>query len=290
MGRYLNKILLISVIYFKAHLSLAQILFEGYYKIQARTDHVGYSIQRYESLESGKKLRATVFIKTNAQAGNVTESIVTESDAQMRPLKMAYTGIFGQQTKTIDATIQNGDLIAEIRDGSKTEKKKVRLEPGIFFSGILIYSILKSPHGLVPETQYNYKSIAEESLEIVGGKAIVKSYEDFRGKIKSLKVLNEFKNLKFYSWVTERGEVLETIAPYQGVVTYLVPNREEALKGQVVPEKTLKTLFGDIPNGYENMAYRAHLKGEWPVAPAVELPDGGHKSQQVPPGKGIYTK
>jgi len=289
MGRYVFKTLLVGGIYFSTRLLMAQVLFEGYYKIQAQDEHIGYSVQRYESLQEAQKFKATIFIKTNAQGGSVTESIVTESDAQMRPLKMVYTGIVGKQVKTIDALIDGGELIAEIRDGSKTEKKKIKLEPGIFFSGILIYSILKSPQGLSPETQYNYKSIAEENLQIVSGKAIIKGFEDFRGKIKALKVLNEFNNQKFYSWVTERGEVLETLAPYHGVTTYLVPNSEEALKGQVVPQKTLQALFGDIPKGHENMAYRAHLKGEWPSAPGVGV-QKGQKSQFVPPGKGIHTK
>jgi len=268
----------------------AQVLFEGYYKIQSENENIGYSIQRYESLENGQKFKATVFVKTNVSGGNLTESIVTLSDAGMNPVKMNYTAIIGNSTKIIDAEVKNGNLVAEIRDGNKPlERKQLKIEPGVFFSGILIYSILKTPKGLVPETQYNYKSIAEETFEIVNGKAIVQDYEDFQGKIRSLKVLNEFRNMKFYSWVTDRGEVLKTAAPSQGVVTFLVPNREEATKGHVVPEKSLRALFGNIPLGENNTAYRAHKKGEWPSQD--NEPSGvGLKKQLVPTKTGIKVK
>lgn len=272
-----------------SQVAVSQVLFEGYYKIQSQSEHIGYSIQRYESLDNGKIFKATVFVKTNALGGNLTESIVTESGPGMAPIKMSYTGIVGKQTKTIDARIQEGSLIAEVREGGKVQSSKLTLDPGIFFSGILIYSILKSPQGLVPETQYNYSAIAEESLELIKGKAIVQTYGEFRSKIRSLKVLNEFRDTKFISWVTEKGEILETTAPVQGLTTELVPNAEMAQKGQVVPEKILKTLFGSLPKGQENIAYRAHQKGEWPISKSVE-PVPGHKTQPVPPGKGIHTK
>jgi hypothetical protein len=293
--------------------SFSQVLFEGYYRILINKEPVGYSIQRYESLKEGKIFKATVFLKTNSQGGNITESIVTESDSHMNPLKLSYIAILGQETKIIEASVHNGFLLVDKggsplgqpagkssgqgrsnsrsssrsssssggpSGGSSSKKsghiashstgnsqEKIKIEPGVFFSGILIYSILKAPQGLSPETQYQYKALVEESLQVEEGQAHVQGYDQFRGRIKSLKVLNSFQDTKFYSWVTEKGEVLETTAPLQGLVTELMPSAQEATKDQVVPEKVLKALFGEIPKGHSNIAYRSHQKGEWPTGP-----------------------
>lgn len=268
--------------------SQAQVLFEGYYRILQQNQPIGYSVQKYESDQKAQQFKSTVFIKTNAQGGNVTESITTVSDLGLNPIRFNYTGIIGKTNRTIDAEVQNGQLLVTIKENGKTSKNVEKLEPGLFLSGVLIYSILRSPEGLKPSASYTYKAIAEEDASITQGKAIVGEAQMYRGKIRSYRVENEFKGTKFVSFVTETGEVLSTTAPLQGITTELVPLADMATRGQVVPQKALQTLFGSHPKGESNTAFRAHQKNEWPLEEPEEIPL--NKQQGVPPGKGIHTK
>ncbi len=102
---------------------------------------------------------------------------------------------------------------------------------------------------------------------------------------KAFKILNTFKDLKFLSYVNERGEVLGTNALAQGITTELVANSEEATKGQPYSSSVLKTLFGSIPEGKANVASRAvKLKEAEQNAPTPT------KQMGIPQGQGIIIK
>ena len=74
-----------------------------------------------------------------------------------------------------------------------------------------------------------------------------------------------------------------------GLSQQLMPDAQMALVGHILPEKIIKTLFGNIPQGHENIAYLANQKKEWPMpSELVQINEQG--KQIVPPGKGIHIK
>ncbi len=260
-----------------SHAVRAEVLFEGYSKILSGGVHIGYTIARYEYDNKKKQFVATTFLKTNEFGGNLTESLKAVAADDMSPVSYQYTTLIGNKVKTIDAKFAKGKFTATVA-GEKKENITNDLPKGSFLSSFLAYVILKSPQGLKADTKYDFQAVAEEDAALYKGIAYVKNGEDYNG-IKVLRVLNEFKGTKFISLVTERGEVISTKSPVQGIATELVAKPSEATAAFPIPTATLKTLFGDVPTGQLNeVSKRAQ------VAPAPTKQEG------VPAGKGIQVK
>ena len=112
--------------------------------------------------------------------------------------------------------------------------------------------MLKSPKGISAGTKYDYQAIAEEDGAIMKGTAEVKEAEEING-IKAYKIINSFKDAKFISYVTEKGEVLSSKSPVQSISTELVAQSEQATANFQLPTTLLRTLFGEIPTGKANV-------------------------------------
>jgi hypothetical protein len=267
------------------HAVRAEVLFEGYSKITSGGVHIGYSIARYEYDAKKKQFIATTFLKTNEFGGNLTESLKAFSSDDMKPVSYQYTTLVGNQVKVIDAKFEKGKILASVKDGPKNEKIVKEVPKGAFLSSFLAYVMLKSPQGLKADTKYDFQAIAEEDADIYKGVAFVKNPEDLNG-IKVLRVLNEFKGTKFVSLVSERGEVLSTKSPVQGIGTELVAKPSDATASFPVPTSTLKTLFGDVPTGqFNELSKRSHNQATPPAQPPIP-----NKQQGIPAGKGIQVK
>lgn len=270
------------------HVSWAQILFEGCYQISLKGDPIGYSIQRYENIPKDKQFKTTSFLRTNLQGQVTTESIITISDQNLKPLRYEYTAIDQQTTRQLAAVVDGAKLkVTEVKSG-KTNVREVPLEPDLFFSQVLLYGILKSDDGLKVGVQKKYRAIVEELGEVASGSYKITKLDLFRAKIRSFEIENQFQNNKFITWVSESGEVIKILDPLVDLTVTLVPESDQATRGQVIPNKVLTTLFGQKPLGQINIAYRAGQKGEWPLVDQAQ--PTVNKESGVKPGKGIHTK
>jgi hypothetical protein len=283
---YFLSLLIGASIALIGHAVRAEVLFEGYSKVLSGGVHVGYSIARYEYDPKKRNFIATTFLKTGEAGGNLTESLKAFATDDMKPVSYQYTTLIGNQVKAIDAKFEKGKILASVKDGDKNEKISKEVPKGAFLSSFLAYVMLKSPQGLKADTKYDFQAIAEEDAALYKGIAFVKNPEDFNG-IKSFRVLNEFKGTKFVSMVSERGEVLSTKSPVQGIATELVAKPSEATGTFPVPASTLKTLFGDVPTGQMNEVSR-RAQGKPTAFP--QTPEPPTKQQGVPGGKGIQIK
>jgi hypothetical protein len=282
------RLLLSLVLIFTGASLKAEVLFEGYSKVLSGGVHVGYVINRYEFDSKKKQFISTSFLKTNDAGGGITESLQAYAGEDLRPISYNYTTLVSGQPKTIDAKFEKGKLLATVHDGGKDQKIVKDIPKGSFLSTFLAYVMLKSPQGLKPDTKYEYQAIAEEDAALVKGIAFVKSFEDFGG-LKAMKVLNEFKNSKFISYVNEKGEVLSTRSPIQGIATELVPLPSMATMNMQIPTALLKKLFGDVPLGQKNEVSKAHHEGKLTPSPEPTKKPAT-KQEGVPPGKGLHLK
>ncbi len=260
-----------------SHAVKAEVLFEGYSKIYSGTVHIGYTIARYEFDSKKKQFIATTFLKTNEVGGNLTESLKAIASEDMKPISYQYTTLLGNQVKAIDANFSKNRLSATV-SGQKKEIISKEMPKGTFLSSFLAYVILRSPQGLKADTKYDFQAVAEEDAAVYKGIAYVKSAEDLNG-MKVLRVLNEFKGTKFISLVTEKGEVVSTKSPVQGIATELVAKPSEATAAFPIPTATLKTLFGDVPTGQINEVSKRAQTAPPPT-----------KQEGVPAGKGLQLK
>lgn len=232
--------------------SNAAVLFEGYSKINSGDTHIGYVISRYEFDDKKKQFISTYFIKTGKGPTETTESLKAIADSELAPIAYEYTSLAGKETKTIDAKFKAGNMTALVSTNGKSQKIDKKIPKGTFLSTFLVYLMLKSKDGLRSETKYEYQAIAEEDASISKGQALVgkeQSYNDF----KVFKILNTFKDAKFLSYVNDRGEVIATNAMGTGIATELVSTAAEATNGQSYSTTILKTLFGGVPTGTQNV-------------------------------------
>lgn len=261
----------------------AQVLFEGYSKVMSGGAHIGFTISRYEFDTKKKQFISTYFLKTNEFGGGISESLKAFATEDMKPISYQYTTLLNNQVKTIDATFSNNKINAVLKDGNKVNKISKDIPKGTFLSTFLAYMMLRSSTGFKPETRFEYQAIAEEDADVLKGVAIVKPLEEWNG-LKAFRVLNEFKNSKFLSYVTEKGEILSTKVPVSMITTELVADPANATAGLQVPTATLRTLFGEVPKGQVN---EVAIKKIPPSASKVIEPS---KQQGVPGGKGIQLK
>ncbi len=279
-----KSLLILSLLTFVPLGAHADILFEGYSKILSGDQHIGYVVSRYEFDSKKKQFISTYFLKTGKGPGEVTESLKAVADSELAPISYEYTTLAGKESKTIDAKFKGGGLSAVVKSGGKVQRIEKKIPKGTFLSTFLVYLMLKSKEGLRSETNYEYQAIAEEDAAIYKGQALVGKEEVFNG-FKSFKILNTFKDIKFLSYVNDRGEILGTNAMGQGITTELVANPADATTGQSYSANILKTLFGSVPSGQANVASRAQkLKERESQAPTPS------KQMGVPPGQGIIIK
>lgn len=262
--------------------SQADVLFEGYSKIMAGDQHIGYVISRYEFDAKKKQFLSTYLLKTGKGNSEVTESLKAVADSELAPVSYEYTTLAGKDVKTIDARFKSGNMSAVVKNNGKIQRIEKKIPKGTFLSTFLVYLMLKSKEGLRSETNYEYQAIAEEDAAIYKGQALVGKEEVYNG-FKVFKILNTFKDTKFLSYVNERGEVLGTNAMGQGVTTELVAAPNDATTGQSFSSTILKTLFDTVPAGQNNVvAQNQKIKKTETPAPT--------KQQGVPQGEGINIK
>ncbi|MEK6774199.1 MAG: hypothetical protein AABY64_09675 [Bdellovibrionota bacterium] len=262
----------------------SDLLFEGYHKLMSGGVHIGYTISRYEYDPKSKKFTATIFTKTGALGSDVTESTHAVADADLNPVSYEYTAMVGKDIKTIDAKFKKNHMSAVVKEKGKIQKIEQDIPKGVFLSQFLIYLMLKSKNGLQADLNYKYKAIAEEDGKFYDGQALVTKQEKYNG-YPAFKILNNYKDLKFVAYVTDRGEVLGVTNPAQNLAIELKPKPNDATGQFGVGASILRNLFGDVPLGTHNVLSRA-MKAE---ALKPEEPENP-KRYGVPPGQGIIIK
>ncbi len=256
-----HKLKLILILFFGLipSMSFADVLFEGYYKIVSGNQHIGYVVNQYKFDAKKKQFQSTYLIKTGKGDSETTESLKAFADEKLNPISYEYTSLNSKESKLIDMKFKNQQMTGTIKHGNKISRVDQKIEKGTFLSTFLVYLMLKSPEGLKTETNYDYQAIAEEEGKVVKGQALVGKEQEYNS-VKSLKVLNTFNDIKFLSFVSQRGEVIATNSIGQGIITELTATPNEAIGGFSVNNNLLKTLFGTIPTGSSNIMATSKTK------------------------------
>jgi hypothetical protein len=239
----------------------AEIMFEGYYRIELDGKHIGYTVQRYEFEPKDKTFTAISFLRAKFGEKIVQESLKAKSNDKFQPVSYQYTSLFGNEMKTIDGGFKGEIMSLKIIDGKKVRDEKHKIPKGTFFSGFLTYLMLQKP--LTINQAFQYSAIAEEDGASYDGKALIESKEA-KPEYEVLRILNSFKGEKFISKVAVvkdakdaakniKGEVLGTTSPSKNLSTELVAQASQATEGHMVPNKILIDLFGTMPTGKVNL-------------------------------------
>lgn len=239
----------------------AEIMFEGYYRIDLEGKHIGYTIQRYEFEPKDKSFNSISFLRAKFGDKVVQESVKAKSNNKFQPISYQYTSLVGTEMKTIDGGFKGEIMTLKIIDGKKVRNETHKIPKGTFFSGFLTYLMLQKPLNL--NQAFQYSAIAEEDGASYDGKSLIESKET-KPEFEVFRILNSFKGEKFISKVAVvkdtkdaaknvKGEVLSTSSPTKNLSTELVANAKLATEGQMVPNKILIDLFGNMPTGKANL-------------------------------------
>lgn len=266
-----------------------ELLFEGYSKVISGGQHIGYTVSRYEYDAKKAKFYGGYFTLISTGTGEIRESLTAEADESLRPLTYSYTSRISNpgtagEIKQIDARFANGKLIADVLEKGKKKKVITDIPKGAILSSFLVYLILKSETGMQSKTRYSYSALAEEDAKLYPGTAEVGSEEVING-IRAFKIKNEFKDLKFDSYVNDRGHVIVTETMGLNIRAELMDSPDKATGKFKVPNETLKVLFGGIPLGITN-AITEKIKGQTINPNATP----GTKQQGLPPDSNILMK
>ena len=240
-----------------------EIMFEGYYRIEASGKSIGYTIQRFEYDAKSKTFESTSFLKIKMGDKLIQESLKGKSNDKFHPISYSYTSQVNEVVKGIDATFNGTIMKLKKNDGKKVIDETHKIPDGSFLSSFLVFVMLQKK---LPLNQaFKYSGIAEEEGAGYWGKAWLESKEQ-KGKLTVFRVLNSFKGEEFISQLAAiadpdpkekdkyvKGEVLTTESPKQSLTTRLVATPNLATEGHLVPNKILVSLFGAVPTGKVNV-------------------------------------
>lgn len=246
----------------------AATLFEGWSKVLLSGQHVGYIVQRYEFDEKKKEFRAIHYMKMNADAGGLTDSLVARADATFKPINYQYTGLKDGKPILIDAGFKGDKMTAVVTEGKEKKTVNVTLPKGAFLSTFLGYVMLQGKEGLKKGIKYEYQGVLEEAAIVAKGEAYIADEETVSG-IPAFRILNTVSGSKYISLATHKAEVLGTVSPSAGVQTVLVSTMEEAVAGHGLNSAAVSQLFGSVPKGKENEVARRSIMPPIPVKPAT---------------------
>ncbi|MCB9072453.1 MAG: hypothetical protein H6623_02435 [Bdellovibrionaceae bacterium] len=236
-------------------LANAELLFEGYYKIQLENQHLGYFIQRYALDANTKLFSSTYYFLT--QANNVTtiESLNAKSNVKFEPQSYQYSRLEGKNTKAIDALVKGKKLVMKIVENGKATAKEISINDKVFLSTFLSYLMMKTPKGVSVGNKFTYTAIAEEDGSVESGEAYVKEQVKEQG-LDTFRTLNTFKKEEFVNWLDTKGESIKTHVPKLNLTAELVTNPKDAYKDMPFNESSIKLLFGNVPEGKTNMLFK----------------------------------
>jgi hypothetical protein len=277
--------------------SHAEILFEGYYKIEIEGKHIGYSIIREEFDPVKKLFTSTRFTKTTPDVGDITMSAVAVSDDAFKPKELQFVYLDkSKKQKVIKGKVVGDKFNLDVTDGGPMKKETVNLPKGVFFSCFTTYLMMQK--GIKTDTRFTYPAIAEETGSVENGETYVeKNMMDYKGQ-KVFRAVNKFAGASFVALLTNTGETLVSDTPAQNEHAELVKTADEATRGIPVPKSVIETLYGNMPTGTKN-SLNPDAPAPTPTPKAApkanvkkteKLPAKTGQKLEVPPGRGIIIK
>lgn len=240
------------VLFFSASICSAETIFEGYYKVSAENQHIGYYIQKYALDPQAKLFSSTHYMVLKVGETTTIESLNAKATTKFEPHSYQYSQLDGAKAKAIDAIIKGKKLVIKTIENKKMTAKEIPINDKVFLSTFLPYLILKTPKGIAVGNKFTYDAIAEEDGSVSGGEVYVKEQVKEAG-LDTYRTLNTFKKEQFINWVDTKGESVKTFVPAHNLTAELMRDPKEAYKAFPFDEKSIKLLFGNVPEGKTNM-------------------------------------
>ncbi len=250
--------LLIGLLFLSSSIANAAVVFEGYYKVSQFNNHIGFIIIKHELEPKSNNYIIQTYLRLAKKNFDMTETLKTVSDSNMKPVQYSYTALDKKRTKTIEGTITNDAktkneimAIVAIEDGKKLAMS-VPYEKGVFFSSALYAMMLRGEKGLKTGMDLEFNAIAEEAAQVHTGTTKIAKTRVTKDTFQLMKAENNFAGSNYEVLLTDKGEIVSTNDSKTGIKTELVRNKEEAIQDIKINTKTLEQIFGSNPEGKTN--------------------------------------
>lgn len=236
----------------------ASVVFEGYYKVSQFNNHVGFIIIKHELEPKTNNYIIQTYLRLAKKNFDMTETLKTISDSNMKPVKYSYTALDKKRSKTIEGSM-NIDAktkkevlsVLAVEDGNKLAVS-VPYEKGVFFSSALYPMMLRGEKGLKTGLDFEFSALAEEAAQVHTGTTKIAKSRVTKDTLQLLKAENNFAGSSYEVLLTDQGEIVSTNDKKTGIKTELVRNKEEAIQDIKVNNKTIEQIFGSLPEGKTN--------------------------------------
>lgn len=267
----------------------AEILFEGFYRIERKGKHVGYVIQRYSHDPKTKTKTLTSYIRTKQGDTEVYESVAaTAKDGTGAPLKSVYLSTASGPTLRTTANFKKGiPWIAHEVNSADNPQHFVKGNPASMLSAMLYY--MTDIAKMSPQTNYAYATFVEQRGRTDGAHLTLIAQQPVASQT-VYQFVNDSFGQPVENFVTGAGDPLGSRSMIDDFVCYWVPNRAAAVGMMEFPAAQITKIFGDLPEGHKNpwskspdfralQAINAFKKANDPRHPAS---GGGAKGAKLP--------
>lgn len=228
----------------------AEILFEGFYRVEKNGKHHGYGVQRVSVDKSGKK---TVITYMRAKAGDGEASISVKSVAKsgsLTPIETSHSYTEAGKTQRIIGKFAGGKGVVNFHSQKSRKPQSVEKLKWISFPSAFLFYVADWPK-MKTRIPYRYDAFTEEAGENRLGYVTVLGTQT-AGANSFMHVLNDDSGAPVENFLSAKGEPLGSRSTATGIVAYWVPTKELAAHDMAFPTGEMTSLFGDLPQGKKN--------------------------------------
>lgn len=236
----------------------AEIVFEGFYRIERVGRHVGFSVVR-EEYDAVKKIRSfRYFVHTLDQDSKLRQIRgFSEHRENFEPILSDYReDEAGKKSRTQISFTKKSFRIKQDVDGKKTER-----------SGELrAHEVLRTiAHRVVHSMSFakgkaiSYQAIRDDDGTHRKGQVQILDVNKV-GSRTIFQIVDDYEFSPEESWVTDSGEIVRNRNPKAGVISFLVADLKSAAGDLSFSPSDLVPFFDSPPEGKANLLWKESLK------------------------------
>lgn len=269
-------LLLLTVLATGAH---AKLMFEGYYRIEKGTTHIGYLIHRDDLNEQAKERTISYFAlrQENGTTSYNGARVTSKTTAAMafEPVKYMHMtsgamkgpplmeeGVFKGASLAINVSdvseaIRNDKTKKVSRPQKLVAKFNIDVKPGNFLSTFIPLMVAaEGEANLKVGNSYSFTAFAEEARYFAPGDfKITRAFNTADGKRVFAALCRYPADLTEY-FLYPDGQVF-AYRTFGDVSIFLTTNRESGIGELPFPKEAIQKVFGDLPFGLENPVSKA---------------------------------
>lgn len=233
-------------------IAMGSTLFEGYYRIEKKGQHVGYLVQRLsDDAKSGTKILVGYQRVKRGEREFYQEYRLEARAGSGQPVRCEHRSTDGAAPMDIATTFSKGGSPRSVwKDGVTKKVVKIETSPlAPMISGFLFY--VADVPALKANVNYRYFAFTEERGRTDAGTVRLVDTKMAESK-RVYQIVDDYMGEPVENFVNARGVPLGSRLAAEDYVAYWVPDRQAAVGLLEFPKTQIEQLFGKEPEGALN--------------------------------------